>query len=407
MKQKYFYHEHLADYAELKAKGLMSRGELYGNPDDFNDFSSKLFLVETLPRLDLKPDAQVLELGCGTGPVACFLAKLGYRVHGIDVIPDAIDKAKAIAAEQSLNIHYEVLDVCQLPRGGEQYQLVIDSFCLQGIVTDPDRDVMFSGIKSRLAKKGNSMADTNLKITFNTAPTLYEEVRPGYPAELIRDVIDLSGLEDHSRVLEIGCGTGKATRPLAERGYELVCLDIGADLIAIAQEKLKAFPNVSFVTEAFEAWRPGGKFDLIISATAFHWVDPKVRYLKAAEVLRSDGFLAVFSNQHVRKDEGFFAEVQNLYDRYYLPGTVGRPTRATNFPGVEAFHAPIRRVYPWTQTYSTEEYIKLLNTYSDHIALPDENKRLLFEGITDLIETKYDGQITKYYEAVLDFRETK
>ena len=153
-KQKYFYHEHLADYAELKAKGLLSRGELYGNPNDFNDFSSKSFLIETLPRLDLKPDARVLELGCGTGPVACFLARLGYQVHGIDVIPDAIHKAKAIAAEYRLDIRYEVLDVCQLPRGGEQYQLIIDSFCSQGIVTDPDRDAMFSGIKSRLAKKG-------------------------------------------------------------------------------------------------------------------------------------------------------------------------------------------------------------------------------------------------------------
>ena len=154
MKQKYFYHEHLADYAELKAKGLISRGELYGNPNDFSDFSSKSFLTETLPRLDLKPNARVLELGCGTGPVACFLAQLGYQVHGIDVIPDAIDKAKVIAADQCLAIQYEVLDVCQLPRQGKPYPLIIDSFCSQGIVTDPDRDTMFSGVKSRLAKNG-------------------------------------------------------------------------------------------------------------------------------------------------------------------------------------------------------------------------------------------------------------
>lgn len=154
MKEKYFYHEHLADYAELKAKGLMSRGELYGNPNDFSEFSSKSFLVETLPRLDIKPNAHVLELGCGTGPVACFLAKLGYRVHGIDIVPDAINKAKAIAAEQCLDIQYEVLDVCQLPQEGNPYQLIVDSFCSQSMVTDPDRDAMFSGIKSRLAKNG-------------------------------------------------------------------------------------------------------------------------------------------------------------------------------------------------------------------------------------------------------------
>ena len=242
---------------------------------------------------------------------------------------------------------------------------------------------------------------------FNTAPTLYEEVRPGYPENLIRDVIDLSGLNDHSRILEVGCGTGKATRPFAERGYELVCLDIGANLITVAKEKLKAFPNVSFVEQAFEDWESDGKFDLIISATAFHWVDPKVRYLKASEVLKSKGFLAVFSNQHARKDEGFFAETQDLYDKYYLQLPTNRPTHTTNFPGVEAFQDPIKRVYPWTQIYSSEQYIKLLNTYSDHIALPDKNRHLLYEGIVNLIETKYGGQITKHYAAVLDLRKTK
>ena len=202
-------------------------------------------------------------------------------------------------------------------------------------------------------------------------------------------------------------GTGKATRPFAERGYELICLDIGADLIAVAKERLEGFPNVSFVERAFEEWESDEKFDLVISATAFHWVDPKVRYLKASEVLKSNGFLAIFSNQHIRKDEGFFVETQGLYDRYYLPLTKNRPTHATNFPGVGAFQDPIKRVYPWTQTYSSEQYIKLLSTYSDHIALPGENRHLLFEGIVSLIETRYGGRITKHYEAVLDFRERK
>ena len=251
------------------------------------------------------------------------------------------------------------------------------------------------------------MSSTKLKTTFNTAAVLYEDIRPGYPEELIQDIVELSGINDRSRILEVGCGTGKATQPFAERGYELICLDIGADLIAVAKEKLKTFPNASFVQQGFEKWESDREFDLIISATAFHWVDPKVRYLKASEVLRSDGFLAVFSNQHVRKDEGFFAEVQSLYDRYYLPLTKNRPTHATNFPGVRAFQDPIKRVYPWAQTYSSEQYIKLLSTYSDHIALPDENRNLLFEGITNLIETKYNGQITKHYEAILDLRGTK
>ena len=99
------------------------------------------------------------------------------------------------------------------------------------------------------------MSSTELKTTFNTAAVLYEDIRPGYPEELIQDIVELSGINDHSRILEVGCGTGKATQSFAERGYEMVCLDIGADLIAVAKEKLSGFPNVSFVEQAFEAWK--------------------------------------------------------------------------------------------------------------------------------------------------------
>ncbi|MYC63531.1 MAG: class I SAM-dependent methyltransferase [Caldilineaceae bacterium SB0661_bin_34] len=131
----------------------MSRDELYGGLG-FNEFSSKSFLTETLPRLNVNAGARVLDLGCGTGPGSCFLAALGYRVHGIDVIPDAIDKAREIAAERGLDIKYDVMDVCHLPHEGKPYELIIDGYCSQGIVTDKDRAAMFSGVKARLASHG-------------------------------------------------------------------------------------------------------------------------------------------------------------------------------------------------------------------------------------------------------------
>ncbi|MYB49436.1 MAG: class I SAM-dependent methyltransferase [Dehalococcoidia bacterium] len=171
MKQKYFYHEHLADYAMMKAKGLTSRGELYG-ASNFSDFSSKRFLAETLPRLDVKAGARVLELGCGTGSGACFLAELGYQVHGIDVIPGAVDKAREIAAERDLDIKYEVMDVCDLPREGKRYDLIIDSYCSQGIVTDEDRAAMFMGVKARLAKRGYFLMSCSVFEPHREAPEM-------------------------------------------------------------------------------------------------------------------------------------------------------------------------------------------------------------------------------------------
>ena len=153
MKQRYYYHEHLRDYAEVKARGMKFRGELYGN-SDFDAFSSKAFLEAILPHLAVRPGARVLELGCGTGPGSCYLVGKGFQVDGIDLIPDAIERAKEVASDLGLDIRYEVMDVCDLPVEGVPYDLIVDSYCTQGIVMDEDRDRMFRAVKARLAARG-------------------------------------------------------------------------------------------------------------------------------------------------------------------------------------------------------------------------------------------------------------
>lgn len=152
--QKYYYYEHLAGYGRMEQEGLMSWGQVHGRLDDFTDFSSKSFLEGVLPRLGIPGGSRVLELGCGTGPGACFLAERVYLVHGIDLIPAAIAKAREIARERNLPITYAVTDVCQIPRSGEPFDLIVDSYCTQGIVTDADRALMFEGIRANLAPQG-------------------------------------------------------------------------------------------------------------------------------------------------------------------------------------------------------------------------------------------------------------
>jgi trans-aconitate methyltransferase len=253
------------------------------------------------------------------------------------------------------------------------------------------------------------MSDSELKLTFNRSAAFYDEIRPGYCDELIRDVVELSAIPDDGVILEVGCGTGKATRPFAERGYEMVCLDIGKDLISVARQQLRRFSQITFLLANFDAWCPIRQFDLLICATAFHWLNPQLRYKRAAAALGAHGSLAVFSNQHVGKEDGFFGEVQAVYDKYYVStqSQSGALSAGSDEPGIDAFAAPVRRIYPWRQAYTSEEYIKLLGTYSDHIALPDHNRELLFDGIVDLIDRRYGGTVVKQYEAVLDIRQKK
>jgi SAM-dependent methyltransferase len=158
---KYYYYEHIAGYERMLAEGKRSWGEVQGHPDDFENFSSRSFLEEILPRLAFetkKPRA--LELGSGTGPGACFLAQRGFRVDGFELIPAAVKVARDIADERHLDIHYEVMDVTEIPHIGIKYDLIVDSYCLQGIVLESDRRKVFAAVRARLRPCGYYLIST-------------------------------------------------------------------------------------------------------------------------------------------------------------------------------------------------------------------------------------------------------
>ena len=150
---KYYVEEHEIGYQRIKAEGKTAWNEIHGEPGF--DFSLRTFLEKVLPRLEFgTPHPKALEIGCGTGPGACFLAERGFQVHGIDITPLAINMAKEFAAQRNLSIQYEVLDACDLPFKGKSYDLVMDNYCLQCIVTDLDREKLFSAVKSCLKPDG-------------------------------------------------------------------------------------------------------------------------------------------------------------------------------------------------------------------------------------------------------------
>src|ERR687885_2663713 len=146
-----------------------------------------------------------------------------------------------------------------------------------------------------------------LREVFDEAAELYDRARPGYPAALFSELAELACIGPGCRVLEIGCGTGQATVPLAERGCEIVCVELGASLAAVARRKLARFPSVRVEVTAFEAWPlPAEPFDTVCAATAFHWIDPAVRVTKAARALRRGGALAPIATHHIAGGDAAF-----------------------------------------------------------------------------------------------------
>jgi protein-L-isoaspartate O-methyltransferase len=80
-----------------------------------------------------------------------------------------------------------------------------------------------------------------LRRTFESAARLYQRARPEYPAELFAELIRLAGLAPGDRLLEVGCATGKATAPLARRGFRITCVELGPELAKLARQNLSGF----------------------------------------------------------------------------------------------------------------------------------------------------------------------
>ena len=250
------------------------------------------------------------------------------------------------------------------------------------------------------------------RATFDDVAALYDAVRPGYPAELYDDIRALSDVPDGGNILEIGCGAGQATLPLAQRGYRITCVELGAELAAIARRNLAAYPDVEVRVGAFETEPlPEAAFDLVVSATAFHWVAPE-SYPKLARVLRPGGAIALCWNEHIAGaiDGGFFDRVQAIY-RQHAPAFTedwkGLPT-ADELPNRSAILADTGLFgdfticrYPWVAHYDAASYVDQLNTYSDHLALPADRRQRLYDGIAHMIDGEFGGEIAKQYLAIL------
>jgi SAM-dependent methyltransferase len=252
-----------------------------------------------------------------------------------------------------------------------------------------------------------------LRATFDEAALLYHEARPGYPAALFDDVMALSDIPPRGRILEIGCGTGQATLPFARRGYRILCIELGGHLAALARRNLAAFPLVEVRRGAFEAWPlEEGAFDLAIAASAFHWLDPAIAYSRTVRALQPEGALALWWNAHVRSegDQGFFEAVQKVYQRdapelarsyHPLPAPDAVPDWTAEIKQTGLFGPMAVRQYRWDACYDASSYVRLLSTYSDHLALTSDARERLFAGITELIDTRFGGRIAKGYLTVL------
>ena len=263
------------------------------------------------------------------------------------------------------------------------------------------------------------MADADrreLGRVFNEVPELYDRVRPGYPDELFADLVAITGITEGSSVLEVGCGTGQATRSLARIGCSVTAVERGREMATVAADRLGAFPHVRIETSSFEAWLDGGRrFDLLVAAASWHWVDPSIGWRKAHHVLRHDGWMALIGNIVVRRrdEPEVYAETADLHEQF-SPGNPGwghppleDEVRATNTgwgpdldPG--AFFGPtIVRFYPTVQWFDGAGFTDLLRTTSLYRPLHPDVREPLLHAIAERVQTRLGDRVTRRHLCVM------
>jgi SAM-dependent methyltransferase len=264
------------------------------------------------------------------------------------------------------------------------------------------------------------MTDPNqrdLGRVFNEVPELYDRVRPGYPDALFADLVTITGADERSSVLEVGCGTGQATRSLAALGCSVTAIEPGAEMAAFARQRMATTGgNVTVETSTFEEWDDRGRrFDLLVAASAWHWVDPSIGWPRAHEVLLPGGWMALLGNVVVRRpgEPEVYAETADLHERY-APGNPswGHPplenyVRATDQgwglvedPG-GWFGPTIVRWYPTVQWFNGDGFADLLRSTSLYRGLDRHVREPLLDAIAKRIRTRMGDRASRRYLSVL------
>jgi SAM-dependent methyltransferase len=251
---------------------------------------------------------------------------------------------------------------------------------------------------------------------FNEVPELYDRVRPGYPDELFADLVTVTGMDKRSSVLEVGCGSGQATRSLAGLGCSVTAIEPGAEMAALARQRIATFRNVEVETSTFEEWDDrGGRFDVLVAASAWHWVDPSIGWQRAHDVLFPGGWMALLGNVVVRRpgEPEVYAETADLHERF-CPGNPGwghppleDDVRTTDEgwglvedPG-GLFGPTIVRWYPTVQWFNGDGFADLLRSTSLYRRLDRDVREPLLDAIAERIRTRMGDRASRRYLSVL------
>jgi ubiquinone/menaquinone biosynthesis C-methylase UbiE len=241
-----------------------------------------------------------------------------------------------------------------------------------------------------------------MRALFDRVAPLYEASRLGYPDGMVEFVMATAGVGAGSTILEVGCGTGQLTEALAGHGFNLTAIDIGPAMIAAARQRV-ADADLSFQVASFEDFAAAGSsFDLIVSGTAFHWVDPEVKFSKPARLLRPGGWLALLATRE-RYDDPFGTALTGMWAARSEDGGARarqrKPSETEILAGTGQFEEPVGRMDARRLVLPVETVIGVENTRATSLSWPEHVRQQFTDEIRR--ELRSQAQVGLTQETVL------
>ena len=248
----------------------------------------------------------------------------------------------------------------------------------------------------------NNISD-KLKNTFSNVIQDYEYARPKYPMELYEKVCAFSGLDENAAILEVGAGTGQATDLFLQKNGIFDLVEVSEEQVHFLQEKYKNKKNVTVRKAYFEEYEIDKKYDLIYSATAFHWVKSDIGYPKAWEMLKSGGTMAVFwqMSSVTYYDTEMFKGLNAIKQKYLPEESLGYDDdgikqvvekRRNQIKSGGYFGEPEICEYRWIDVYDADRYVALINTYSSTQLLSEKERVAYLKEIKAYI-SEHGGKV--------------
>ena len=251
----------------------------------------------------------------------------------------------------------------------------------------------------------NSREEKLFDASFDKFAKNYDTVRPRYPIQLYRDIQEFCNISSRTNLLEIGTGSGMATEEIAKLNPKIITVEPGENLVEVARQNLSKYDNIQFICDTFENCDfEENQFDIILSATTFHWLNKESKYYDCYKYLKNNGFLVLFWNSFCRENSQIMKEIDEVYARnlsetYERESDVNKSIldkiikREQELIQSEYFYLVALKRYKTEYQYNADSYVALLNTYPKIIKLKSEVRNKFLREIKEVI-VKNGNKIT-------------